>query len=48
MFEKDFDIRNWKNEQINYFKKYLNNFDTSSKEYKVLEEGISDLEKISK
>jgi hypothetical protein len=36
---------NWKNEQINVFKKYIKNFKPGSIEYMKLAQGIKDLEK---
>lgn len=45
MVHSEKDLRRWKNEQVNYFKNYLNNFEKDSKEYKRLEKGIEDLEK---
>jgi len=38
---------NWKNEQINVFKKYIKNFKPGSVEYMKLAQGIKDLEKVS-
>jgi hypothetical protein len=38
-------MSNWKTEQIQYFKRYLNNFDKGSKQYRVIERGIAELEK---
>lgn len=38
-------IDSWKNDQINYFKSYLKNFEKGSKEYNILMNGISELEK---
>ncbi len=45
MINSDGDLRNWKEEQINYFKGYLNNFRKDTKEYKLLLAGIKELEK---
>lgn len=36
---------NWKNEQINIFKKYIKNFKPGSIEHTKLAQGIRDLEK---
>jgi hypothetical protein len=38
---------NWKNEQINVFKKYIKNFKPGSVEYMKIAKGIKDLEQIS-
>jgi hypothetical protein len=35
----------WKEEQLEYFKKYLNTFNINSKEYHLIVKGIRDLEK---
>jgi hypothetical protein len=45
MNEYESSIDSWKNEQVKYFKGYLNNFKKDSKEYKMILDGISDLEK---
>ena len=45
MIQSDGDLRNWKQEQLNYFKGYLANFKKDSREYKLLVEGIRELEK---
>jgi len=39
------DTRRWKEEQMNYFKKYIRNFKDNSKEYNLIMEGIEELEK---
>lgn len=39
------ETRDWKLEQLNYFKGYLNNFKNDSPEYKLLLSGIRELEK---
>jgi len=39
------EMRNWKKEQIDYFKRYLINFKQGSKEYTLLKDGIEKLEK---
>ncbi|MCU0844597.1 MAG: hypothetical protein MUC76_06690 [Spirochaetes bacterium] len=44
MIQSDGDLRNWKQEQLNYFKGYLDNFRKDSREYKLLLEGIRELE----
>jgi len=38
-------VNNWKNEQINVFKKYIKNFKPGTVEYVKLAQGIKDLEK---
>ena len=38
---------NWKNEQINVFKKYIKNFKPGSIEYMKIAKGIKDLENVS-
>ena len=38
---------NWKNEQINVFKKYIKNFKPGSVEYMKIAKGIKDLEQVS-
>lgn len=48
MEELHIDISRWKSEQLNYFKKYLDNFEVGSREYNILLKGISDLEKTYK
>jgi hypothetical protein len=42
--QKETDTVKWKLEQINYFKKYLNNFKEDSKEFSLLKQGIEKLE----
>ncbi len=39
------EMRNWKIEQLNYFKGYLDNFRKGSREYNLLLSGIKELEK---
>lgn len=39
------DMRTWKIEQIRYFRKYLTAFDRDSKEYSIILNGISEIEK---
>lgn len=39
------DMSHWKSEQVEYFKRYLDNFDENSKQYTVLKRGIAELEK---
>jgi hypothetical protein len=39
------ETRDWKLEQLKYFKGYLNNFKNDSPEYKLLLSGIKELEK---
>lgn len=38
-------IRTWKDEQLSYFRKYINEFDADSREHGLLMEGIEQLEK---
>jgi hypothetical protein len=38
------DMKKWKREQINYFKKYLTTFREGTKEYNIIRRGISELE----
>lgn len=45
MLHRDDYNRNWKDEQITYFRKYLKAFDKNSKEYKLIREGIEELER---
>jgi hypothetical protein len=45
MIQSDSDLRNWKQEQLNYFKGYLTSFKKDSREYKLLAAGIKELEK---
>ncbi len=45
MLSKEKDMHNWKREQIQYFKKYLNSFSADSREYKMLKNGIEELER---
>jgi hypothetical protein len=44
MIHSDKDLRNWKQEQLKYFRGYLNNFRKDSKEYNLLLSGIQELE----
>ncbi|HNU92187.1 MAG TPA: hypothetical protein PKO25_09970 [Spirochaetota bacterium] len=44
MIHTEGDLRNWKQEQLKYFKGYLGNFKKDSREYKLLVEGIRELE----
>jgi hypothetical protein len=44
MIQSEGDLRNWKQEQLKYFKGYLGNFKKDSREYKLLVEGIRELE----
>lgn len=46
MITENFDKKKWKNEQVKYFKKYLNNFQKNSTEYRIIKKGIADLENI--
>ncbi len=39
------EMRNWKVEQLNYFRGYLDNFRKGSREYNLLVAGIKELEK---
>ncbi|MBN1499526.1 MAG: hypothetical protein JW982_05200 [Spirochaetes bacterium] len=45
MIQSEKDMKKWKNEQIRYYQNYLNNFERDSREYRVLEKGITDLKK---
>ncbi len=45
MIQTEGDLRNWKQEQLNYFKGYLGSFKKDSREYKLLVEGIRELER---
>jgi len=38
-------IKNWKNEQLSYFKEYIKAFEPGTREYTQIEKGIADLEK---
>ncbi|MFW6365513.1 MAG: hypothetical protein ACOC2H_03440 [Spirochaetota bacterium] len=38
------DMSKWKNEQVEYFRRYLDNFDEDSKQYRVIKRGIAELE----
>ncbi len=42
--KKEMDLKEWKNEQINYFKNYLKVFEKNSKEYQIVQKGIKELE----
>ena len=42
---KNQEMNKWKQEQLDYFKKYLNTFSIDSKEYNLIVKGIQDLEK---
>ncbi|HOE20752.1 MAG TPA: hypothetical protein PLH80_04200 [Spirochaetota bacterium] len=44
MIQNSFDMKQWKMEQIKYFKKYQSTFPKNSKEYKILAESIRKLE----
>jgi hypothetical protein len=37
--------KEWKQDQLKYFKEYLKSFDKDSREYKKIKSGIKDLEK---
>jgi hypothetical protein len=37
-------MKNWKNEQLNYFKSYMKCFKKNTREYKLLKESIDQLE----
>lgn len=41
------DVKNWKQEQINYFKEYLKAFSENTREYHLIKKGIEDLERSS-
>lgn len=45
MLHREENMKKWKVEQINYFRKYLSSFQESSKEYKLLKKGIEELER---
>ncbi len=45
MIPRETDMRNWKQEQLKYFRGYLDSFKKGSKEYKLLMAGIRELEK---
>ena len=45
MIHGNSDMRDWKQEQLNYFKGYLNSFRKGTKEYHLLVSGIRELEK---
>ena len=45
MLHTNIDMKQWKQEQILYFKRYLNSFKHNSKEYSILRNGIDELEK---
>ena len=47
MINSETAANNWKNEQINVFKKYIKNFKPGSVEYMKIAKGIKDLEQIS-
>lgn len=45
MAVKKQEINIWKEEQLEYFRKYLSTFNINSKEYNLIVKGIRDLEK---
>ncbi len=47
MINSEAGTNNWKNEQINVFKKYIKNFKPGSVEYMKIAKGIKDLEQVS-
>lgn len=47
MINSETAANNWKNEQINVFKKYIKNFKPGSVEYMKIAKGIKDLEQVS-
>ena len=38
------ELNKWKNDQVQYFKEYLKNFDKDSKQYNLIMEGLRELE----
>ena len=44
MIFTNIDLPEWKQEQIGYFKKYIKAFKKESREYKMLQDGIRELE----
>lgn len=44
MIHNNFDMKQWKLEQIRYFKQYQSTFHKKSKEYRILSESIKKLE----
>jgi len=44
MLHSEHDMKKWKKEQINYFKKYLGAFREGTKEFSLLKKGIEELE----
>ncbi|MCP4135408.1 MAG: hypothetical protein GY754_30845 [bacterium] len=44
LYNKKESNNKWKNEQIDYFKRYLATFDSSSREYKLIKQGLDELE----
>jgi len=44
MISRKHDPDRWKQEQIKYFKKYLESFSFDSREYKLIQSGIEKLE----
>ncbi len=45
MIHSERELKNWKIEQLNYFRGYLDNFKKDSREYQLLISGIKELEK---
>lgn len=39
------DMKQWKMEQLEYFKRYIKSFRNNTKEYSLIKEGIKELEK---
>lgn len=45
MIHTEQDMKRWKSEQIDYFRKYLGSFEKESAEYRTIKRGIAELEK---
>jgi len=45
MIHTELDMKRWKKEQLDYFKRYMGSFEKESSMYRTLERGISELEK---
>ncbi len=47
MIHNKSEMRNWKDEQLKYFKSYMKCFGKNTREYKLLKESITRLERSS-
>jgi hypothetical protein len=45
MFDKNFDMKKWKEAELKHYKDLLNTLDRNSKEYQLLKSGIDSLER---